>query len=232
MDMHGTTPTEGELRARAQAVWRESAERVWPAAECANLWEWLCAGDFFRAPASMRHHGAYAGGLAVHSLNVADEAARLARAHLGALPEGVEPREALLVEKAAAAGLLHDICKVGLYRPNDGSDPKRSPETHPYLIDRVQARRHGTLSRAIVHEHMPSVGTDVLDAIEWHMGAYDSRLRLPDLERLPAAQLVSSIQAVERAQRRREEARGRSPLVDVVSLADTIAARLLEEWEE
>lgn len=216
------------VRADIEDLWHESAEATYPHEQCDDMWAWLCAGDFFSAPASMSHHGSCPGGLAAHSLNVAREAGRLARLQLASRPDG-QPGEPLLVEKAKMAGLLHDICKVGLYRPNDGTDPKRPPETHRYLIDREQARRHGTLSRAIVHGHMPAVGTDVLDAIEWHMGVYDSRLRLPDLERLPASRLVSTIQRIERDMRRWEEARKRTPLVDIVHLADTIAARLMEE---
>ena len=35
-------------------------------------WEELLASDFFKAPASTKYHGAYAGGLFDHSMNVAN----------------------------------------------------------------------------------------------------------------------------------------------------------------
>lgn len=209
-------------------TWHQLAYVVYPDAQCDAMWAWLCEGDFFYAPASMRHHGCHAGGLAHHTLNVVNEATRLAGVQMQNRTAEA-PGDPLLANKAAVAALLHDICKVGLYRPNDGSEEKRPPETHPYLADREQVRRHGTLSRSITHRLMPAVGTDVLDAIEWHMGFYDSRLRPPDLERLPSAQLIRTLQRIERDRGRYEAARKRTPLVDIVHLADTTAARLIEE---
>ena len=46
-----------------QFIKREGADR---------LLDYLCASDFFSAPASTRFHGSYPGGLCEHSLNVYD----------------------------------------------------------------------------------------------------------------------------------------------------------------
>ena len=68
--------------------------------------------DFFTAPASARYHGAYAGGLCDHSLNVyhclKDYLARERVQELYGLE--VSP------ESVAIAALLHDLCKVGCYK--------------------------------------------------------------------------------------------------------------------
>ena len=46
-----------------QNIKREGADK---------LLDYLCRSDFFTSPASARYHGAYAGGLCEHSLNVYD----------------------------------------------------------------------------------------------------------------------------------------------------------------
>ena len=68
--------------------------------------------DFFTCPASAKFHGAYAGGLCDHSLNVyhclKDYLAR----------ERVQELYGLEVpdESVAIAALLHDLCKIGCYK--------------------------------------------------------------------------------------------------------------------
>ena len=219
------TMTDEEVRAELTALWVEYAPKVCPQDQCDAMWAWICEGDFFEAPASSRHHGCRAGGLARHTLAVAREALTLAATFDGNHPD----RESVAPESVVAA-ILHDICKVGLYYANDGSDPDHPIEERPYLYDREQVRRHGTLSRAITFKHMPSAPVSVLEAIEWHMGFYDKRLVMPWLDKLPASRLVTTIEGVERSRAKYEAARDRSPVVDIVHLADTIAARLVEEW--
>ena len=63
-----------------------------------KLLEWLINSDFFIAPASTRHHLAYKGGLVEHSLNVFDNL------------------EWDNLETKTICGLLHDVCKVNLYK--------------------------------------------------------------------------------------------------------------------
>ena len=68
--------------------------------------------DFFTAPASARFHGAYAGGLCDHSVNVF----RCLEAYLAR--ERVREVYGLdyPMESAAIAALLHDLCKIGCYK--------------------------------------------------------------------------------------------------------------------
>ena len=217
--------TDEEVRARLEALWVEYAPKVCPQDQCDAMWAWLCEGDFFEAPASSRHHNCEAGGLARHTLAVATEAQKLAETF-----DANHPETPGIVAESVVAAILHDICKVGLYFPNDGSDPKHPIGERAYLYDRVQVRKHGTLSRAITFKHMPAAPTSVLDAIEWHMGFYDKRLVMPKLDKLPSSQLITKLESIERNRRRYEAARDRSPLVDIVHMADTAAARFVEEW--
>ena len=217
--------TNEEVRAELEALWAEFAPKVCPQEQCDAMWAWIREGDFFEAPASSRHHNCQPGGLARHTLAVAREARILAAVFDGNHPE----RDSVEAESVVAA-ILHDICKVGLYFVNDGSDPEHPVEERPYLYDREQVRRHGTLSRALTFKYMPSVPTSVLEAIEWHMGFYDRRLVMPWLDKLPSSRLISTLEGIERARAKYEAARTHSPVVDIVHLSDTIAARLVEEW--
>ena len=71
-----------------------------------SLLDWLCKVDFFQAPASTRYHGAYAGGLCKHSLNVYEYAKKLAFMSPVSIPD----------ESLAIAFLFHDVCKCNLYK--------------------------------------------------------------------------------------------------------------------
>ena len=219
------TLTNEEVRAKLEALWVDHASKVCPQDECDAMWEWICEGDFFEAPASSKHHNCCVGGLARHTLAVAEQALALAEVY-----DANHDGQPSVKPASVVAAILHDICKVGLYYANDGSDPEHPVEERPFLYDREQVRRHGTLSRALTFKYMPSAPTDVLDAIEWHMGFYDKRLVLPKLDKLPASKLVSTLEGIERARAKYEAARDRSPVVDIVHMADTAAARFVEEW--
>jgi len=71
------------------------------------------SSDFFEAPASTRFHGAYAGGLCEHSVNVY----HCLKAYLER--DRVKETYGLSVsdESIAVSALLHDLCKVNCYKP-------------------------------------------------------------------------------------------------------------------
>ena len=78
--------------------------------------------DFFTAPASARFHGAYAGGLCEHSVNVYHcLTAYLERERVKEL-YGLE----YPAESVALVSLLHDVCKTGCYR--QGSRNVKGPD--------------------------------------------------------------------------------------------------------
>ena len=82
---------------------REGADR---------LLDYLCASDFFSAPASTRFHGSSPGGLCEHSLNVYE--------CLKDIMERPRMKEVYGIdyysdESIAIVSLLHDLCKVDFY---------------------------------------------------------------------------------------------------------------------
>ena len=69
--------------------------------------------DFFTAPASTRYHLAYEGGLCEHTLNVYDCLCSYLNSDRAKNTFGLTYSE----ESIAIVALLHDICKVNVYKP-------------------------------------------------------------------------------------------------------------------
>lgn len=124
--------------------------------------------DFFTAPASARYHGAYAGGLVDHSLNVYHCLTEyLARERVQEL-YGVE----VSAESAAVAALLHDLCKIGCYKGGTrnvkGPDGKWQSVPTFYFEDPLPYG-HGEKSVYIISGFMKLTRPEAM-AIRWHMG--------------------------------------------------------------
>lgn len=115
-----------------------------------SLLEWLESTDFYTAPASTKYHGAYAGGLLEHSLNV--------------FRRLVKRCPAADMDTLTIAALLHDVCKIHLYKKTE--DGYRHNEQFPI--------GHGEKSVILILRHMPLTDEEIT-AISWHMGAFDSR---------------------------------------------------------
>lgn len=115
-----------------------------------SLLEWLESTDFYTAPASTKYHGAYAGGLLEHSLNV--------------FRRLVKRCPAADMDTLTVAALLHDVCKIHLYEKTE--DGYRHNEQFPI--------GHGEKSVILILRHMPLTDEEIT-AISWHMGAFDSR---------------------------------------------------------
>ena len=124
--------------------------------------------DFFTAPASTRYHGAYAGGLCDHSVNVYHCLRDyLSRARVQEL-YGLEYSE----ETVALVALLHDVCKVGCYKSGTrnvkGSDGKWTA-VPTFFFDDPLPYGHGEKSVYIVNGFLRLTREEVM-AIRWHMG--------------------------------------------------------------
>ena len=78
-----------------------------------KLLEFLLNSDFFTAPASSRFHSAFEGGLALHSLNVYDCLKSYLETDRAKNTFGFSYSE----ESIAIVSLLHDLCKIGVYKP-------------------------------------------------------------------------------------------------------------------
>lgn len=156
-----------------------------------KLLAWLESTDFFTAPAGARHHGAHAGGLVVHSLNVWNRLREIAcRDVLDGRPDGLPIQTE---ETVAILALLHDVCKVGVYHLEPGR--WRNPETGKWE-DRQEYKfrdpfplGHGEKSLYLITKHMDLTEEEAL-AIRWHMGAYDAAAR-SDLRDLSAAMAMT-----------------------------------------
>lgn len=128
-----------------------------------NLAKWLCDSDFFTAPASTRYHGAYAGGLCQHSMDVYNMALNLIQGcGLSINPESV-----------AIACLFHDLCKVNFYKADERNQKVNGQwvKVPCYTIEEKFAfGGHGGKSVFLVQQFM-RLTTEEAAAINAHMGA-------------------------------------------------------------
>ena len=125
------------------------------------------SSDFFTAPASTRYHGAEAGGLCRHSLNVYDCLCdQLARPRMKNL-YGIHYSE----ESIAISALLHDLCKINFYRVESRNVKKNGVwQAVPYYtIDDRLPYGHGEKSVYIISAYM-RLTRDEAFAIRYHMG--------------------------------------------------------------
>lgn len=125
------------------------------------------SSDFFTAPASTRYHGAEAGGLCRHSLNVYDCLCdQLARTRMKNL-YGIHYSE----ESIAISALLHDLCKINFYRVESRNVKKNGVwQAVPYYtIDDRLPYGHGEKSVYIISGFM-RLTRDEAFAIRYHMG--------------------------------------------------------------
>ena len=125
--------------------------------------------DFFTCPASARYHGAYAGGLCDHSVNVF----RCLEDYL-ARPRVRETYGLSYdMESVAVVALLHDLCKVGCYRAgtrNVKNDATGQWEKVPtFFYEDKLPYGHGEKSVYIISGFMRLSREEAM-AIRWHMG--------------------------------------------------------------
>ena len=145
--------------------------------------------DFFTCPASARYHGAHAGGLCEHSVNVyrclADYLDRPRAKEVYGLDYSPET--------VAIAGLLHDVCKVGSYRAgtrNVKNETTGQWEKVPtYFYEDKLPYGHGEKSVYIISGFMRLSREEAM-AIRWHMGfsgPEDNRMVGQALQKYPLA---------------------------------------------
>ena len=165
---------------------REGADR---------LLDFLCSdnSDFFTAPASTQYHGAYPGGLLEHSLNVYDCLCDyMARDRVRNL-YGLDYSE----ESIAIAALLHDLCKIGVYKKGfrnvkDEKGAWQRVDTFEY--DDQLPYGHGEKSVYIITGFMRLTREEAF-AIRYHMGyssTEDQRNIASAFEMFPLAFAVST----------------------------------------
>lgn len=147
-------------------VYKENITR--PGAD--KLLEYLLSpsSDFFVAPASTRFHGSYEGGLLEHSLNVYDCLVDyLSR-------EKVKNEYDLNYsdETIAIVSLLHDLCKVNIYKPgfrNVKGEDGVWRQVPNYTFEDNLPYGHGEKSVYIISGFM-RLSREEAFAIRYHMG--------------------------------------------------------------
>ena len=146
-----------------------------------ELLEWLESTDFFTAPAGAKHHGAHIGGLMIHSLNVYKRLLEITARDMGdQIPQYPVYLPPELGETVAIMGLLHDICKVGVYHQE--TKRRKNLETEKwedylgYTFRDPFPLGHGEKSLFLITRHMALTEEEAM-AIRWHMGAYDTAVK-------------------------------------------------------
>lgn len=158
-----------------QAICKEyiTSER---SASLEKIFTYLERTDFYTAPSSTAFHLNCPGGLCKHSINVFKTAKTMCEKILHEdFDKGIAtvPRK-IDMESVAIAALFHDLCKIGMYYP-DEKFKKEGYQWIKYLgwgIDDQLPIGHAEkslyrLSRLI------ELKPDEILAIRWHMGMYD-----------------------------------------------------------
>lgn len=136
--------------------------------------------DFFEAPASSKYHLAYPGGLAIHSLNVYKRLLEITARDVYGDPLAHVLLAEDVRETVAVLGLLHDVCKVGVYHQE--TKRRKDPDTGKwedclgYTFRDPFPLGHGEKSLFLIARHMELTEEEAL-AIRWHMGAYDDAVK-------------------------------------------------------
>lgn len=158
-------PKETFLQIYDEAIVREGADK---------LRAYLLRSDFFEAPASIRYHSNHAGGLCAHSVNVYRRLLeRMRKERADAYAD-----EAALRETAAVCGLLHDVCKIGYYRPDSRNVKEDGVWVRKpcYVRDEAFPFGHGEKSVFVIGRYLRLTPEEAM-AINWHMGGFDARAR-------------------------------------------------------
>lgn len=137
--------------------------------------------DFFTAPASSKNHLAHPSGLAAHSLNVWR---RLREIAIRDMTDRDAPGPHYLSEAeeetVAILGLLHDVCKAGVYhqetKRRKNTDTGKWEDYLGYTFRDPFPLGHGEKSLFLITRHMALTEEEAL-AIRWHMGAYDDAVK-------------------------------------------------------
>lgn len=158
-----------------------------------KLLDFLQKSDFFEAPASARFHCSHEGGLCEHSLNVYDALVGYLSSPRAKDSYGFSYTD----ESIAIVSLLHDLCKIGVYKKSyrnvkDESGKWNKVETYEY--DDQLPYGHGEKSVYIITGFMRLTREEAF-AIRFHMGysseTEDARNVSKAFEMFPLAFAVS-----------------------------------------
>lgn len=135
-----------------------------------NLLQWLeTETDFYSAPASSQFHGAFYGGLLLHSMSVYKYLKNFTKA-----------LQDIKEDTLVISGLLHDLCKVNFFtkqvRNVKQPGERRWEEEESFAIDDQLPMGHGEKSVYLAMKYITLTDEEAL-AIRWHMGGFDDAAR-------------------------------------------------------
>jgi len=154
--------------------------------------------EFFTSPASTKYHGNYPGGLCEHSLNVY----KLFEAQ-NKLFEKRLPSDSVIL-----CGLLHDLCKIGLYRISGVK----------YTINENHAakKHHALLSLKIIEDIGLQLTNREKEIIKYHMGIFGAvKFNQWDIQEYTPEDLRTAIQ--------------NDVMVQVFATCDNVEAQLMNK---
>ena len=115
---------------------------------------------YFTCPASTNKHNCFEGGLALHSYNVYTTLCKFNEVFKLDLDE----------DFIIITSLLHDVCKLGVYKPNILKNGKIS-DTKPYKYEDMCPLGHGEKSVIFLSYYLKLTTAEAL-AIRWHIGPF------------------------------------------------------------
>lgn len=161
---------------------------------------------FFTAPASMKNHLCFEGGLMLHSLNVYEAAVLLKKTFEKERPDVFEK---ISDESLIIAALLHDVCKSNQYFRKRGAQVDFGKAEYGTTYEGLPIG-HGEKSVVMLFQMGLGLEDAEVCAIRWHMGAGS----------------VDKSNSEEMGNFRKAEEM--YPLVTLIQLADTVAAKIIE----
>ena len=127
------------------------------------LFNWLDGTDFFTAPASTNYHDNEPGGLVKHVIKVYETfVEKNDRYKLGLTPR-----------QMAVCGLLHDICKVNVYKKETKNKKINGVwnEVQEWVFSDKFPLGHGEKSALVLQEFIKLDPLELF-VIRWHMGPF------------------------------------------------------------
>ena len=120
-------------------------------------YQWLVDNGFFTAPASVKFHRNYEGGLFDHSYAVTKTLLKLTKDNKLTWENNRSPY---------IVGMFHDLCKIDAYVPLYSSGFGYN--------NKILLNGHGEKSIILLQKFMDLAEEEML-CIRWHMGAYDNK---------------------------------------------------------
>ena len=143
----------------------------------AQFLDWIADSGFFEAPASLKFHGAYEGGLFDHCFMVTEILCELTRNNHLKWSRTTSP---------FIIGMFHDLCKIDVYKHLE----KEVPVGGKILFNNSEweynndtlLKGHGDKSVLMLASHITLTEEEVM-CIRYHMGAYTDKDQWADYNR-------------------------------------------------